>query len=336
MKLFSERRPAAVAIVGTVVLVLAFGVALFSGRLPLISGGTGYTAYFAESAGLTTKSEVRVAGVRVGRVTSVRLEGTKVAVGFTVDGAWVGDKSTAAIKLKTLLGQKYLQVEPDGERPLADGGTIPLDRTTVPFDVDAATEQLTTTSEQIDQEQLAAGFRSLTDAFRDTPADVRRAVDGLSRLATTISSRDDEVASLMRGMKNVTGSVAGVDKEVQRLLADGDLVLAELDNRRQALSELLQGTRDLAHQLAGLVKENQARLAPALARLDEVTGILVDQRKHIEDALRLLAPYYRNVGGATGAGHWIDGYLCGLFDDKGRPVLDAKARRSCNPKEWSR
>ena len=336
MKLFSERNPAVIAVVVTVFMVLAFVATLFSGAMPLIGGGTTYTAYFAESAGLTTKSEVRIAGVRVGDVTSVELEGSRVAVEFTVEDSWVGDQSTAAIKLKTLLGQKYLQVEPVGEKALEPSSAIPLTRTTVPFDIDEATEQLAATGEDIDVDQLADGFRALSTAFHDTPADVRRALDGLSTLASTIAERDDDVASLMRGMKQVTGDVAGVSEEIQRLLVDGDLVLTELDNRREALSQLLRGTRDLSRELSGLVRDNQKRLAPALAKLDKVSQILQQQRKNVEDGLRLLAPYYRNLAGTVGAGRWVDGYLCGLFDERGRPILDAEARRTCNPKEWSR
>lgn len=336
MRLFSERNPATIAVVGTLVLVLAFFATMFSGSLPLVGGGTTYTAWFAESAGLTTKSEVRIAGVRVGDVTDVRLEGTRVAVEFTVEDAWVGDRSTAAIKIKTLLGQKYLQVDPAGEAALEPGREIPLERTTVPFDIDEATETLAETGEEIDVEQLAAGFRALSDAFENTPRDVRRTLDGLSRLASTISERDDDLARLMRGMREVSGTFAGVDKEVERLLVDGDRFLEELDGRRQALSRLLRGTRHLAQQLSGLVKENQQRLAPALRKLDRVSGLLQEQRGHIESALRLLGPYYRNLADTTGAGNWIDGYLCGLFDERGRPVLDAGARRTCNPEEWTR
>lgn len=334
MRQFSERNPAVLAVVGTVVLVLLFLGTFFSESLPVIGRGTTYTAYFAESAGLTTKSEVRIAGVKVGKVTEIRLEGAQVAVEFTVQDAWVGEESTAAIKLKTLLGQKYLQVDPVGEEALDPGRPIPLERTTVPFDIAAATETLVTTQESIDVEQLADSFRALSSAFSDTPEDVQTMLEGLSALARTIASRDDELARLMRSLEQVTGAVSGVDKEVERLLQDGRLLLGELDRRRTALTQLLRGTRALAGQLRGLVEDNEARLVPALRKLDKVSALLVSNKANIESALTLLGPYYLRLSDTAGAGNWVDGYLCGLFDDEGRPVLDAEARRSCDPQEW--
>ena len=104
MKPLSERNPIAVAIVGLVLLAVIAFLVFDSANLPIIGGGTGYTAYFAEDAGLQPGNEVRIAGVVVGRVTGVSLAGNKVAVAFKVKGAWVGNETKAAIKIKTLLG----------------------------------------------------------------------------------------------------------------------------------------------------------------------------------------------------------------------------------------
>ena len=73
MKPLRERNPIIVAIVGLVILA---GIALLtfdSANLPIIGGGTTYTAYFAEDAGLQAGNEVRVAGVIVGRVTALEV-----------------------------------------------------------------------------------------------------------------------------------------------------------------------------------------------------------------------------------------------------------------------
>ena len=89
MRPLSERHPIAIAIAGLVLMGLAAFLVFDSANLPIIGGGTGYTAYFAEDAGLQPGNEVRVAGVIVGRVTGVSLAGNKVAVAFKVKNAWV-------------------------------------------------------------------------------------------------------------------------------------------------------------------------------------------------------------------------------------------------------
>ncbi len=120
-----ERNPVSVAIVGLLVLALVALAAWRSDSLPFVQGGTSYSADFTESAGLTDGDEVRIAGVKVGEVTGVSLDGAKVRVDFRVKDAWIGDSSTVGIAVKTLLGDKYLAVDPLGDAPQDPGSASP-------------------------------------------------------------------------------------------------------------------------------------------------------------------------------------------------------------------
>lgn len=330
VKQFSERNPVAIAVVGMVALVSIFLGTFYAESLPVVGGGTTYTARFVEAGGLTTKSEVRVAGVKVGRVTDIRLDGREVVVTFKVNDTWLGDRTTASIELKTLLGQKYLALDPEGEEPLEAGGTIPLDRTTVPFDMAPAMEQLSHTLDDIDTDQLAESLRVLADSFRDTPADVRILVDSLSTLAGTVVERDADLAELMRNTRKVTDTFVSVDEEFATLLADGDVLVAALEARRNAIGDLLEGTRTLARAVSGIIEDNADKMAPALEKLDRVARLLQRNEEQLDTSLVRLAQYYRMLADATGTGPWLDAYLCGLFDKDKRPVLDNDTRRNCN------
>lgn len=330
MKHFSERNPSWIAVFGSIGLVLVFLGILFSERLPIIGDGTTYSAEFAESAGLTTGNEVRIAGVKVGKVTEVELDGTQVLISFTVDDHWVGDGTTASIELKTLLGQKYLALDPQGSEDLDPDTTIPLERTTVPFDMTEALEGFGGRLDAIDVPQLEESFESLTAAFDGTPRDVRTLLNGLSGLARTVADRDDELASLMENTASVTGNLAGLTGDIDSIIDNGDDLLTELDARRESIHQLIVGTRDLAEQVSGLVDDNTRTLGPALAKLDRVTRILQRNQQNISRSLRYLETYYTTLTDATGTGPWLDGYICGLFDGT-RPELDEGVVRDCAP-----
>src|SRR5690606_1119963 len=165
MTSFSNRNPIPIAIVGITLLFLGTLAALNSDVLPLIGGGTTYRAEFSEAAGLETDDEVRIAGVKVGEVTDIDLDGAKVLVSFKVSDAWIGDETTAAIKIKTLLGRKYLALDPSGDEPLDPNTTIPLERTTAPYDVLEAFRGLSRTVDDIDVNQLARSFDVLSRTF---------------------------------------------------------------------------------------------------------------------------------------------------------------------------
>ena len=107
---FYERNPKVTGAIGLAVLVaLVFG-AFHIEDLPLIGGGTGYAAAFRDASGLAPGNEVRVAGVKVGKVSAVRLhrEGAAiyVRVEFRIDDRSVrlGTTTGATIRIKTVLG----------------------------------------------------------------------------------------------------------------------------------------------------------------------------------------------------------------------------------------
>lgn len=321
MTSFKERNPVVLGVVGTLVLAAVAALVFFYEDLPLIGGGTTYRAEFSEAAGLRPDDEVRVAGIKVGEVTDVDLADDRVLVAFRVQDAWLGDTTTAAIKLKTLLGRKFLALYPTGRTTLDPDQAIPLGRTATPYDVTAAFEGLADTAGAIDTAQLADSFRTISDTFADSPEHVRTALDGLTALSKTISSRDTQLAELLDNTRTITRTLSGTNDEFDKLLDDGNLLLTELSNRREAIHDLLTGTTDLASQLSGLVADNQRQLAPALSQLDSVTGILQRYTKNIDDSLKLAGPYFRLVDNATGSGRWIDNYLCGLQEDNRDPCV---------------
>ncbi|WP_278257356.1 MlaD family protein [Nocardioides convexus] len=82
MKPFRERNPVVIGAVSIATLVLMVVAAMRAQDLPLVGGGDTYYASFTEAGGLKVKDEVRIAGVRVGQVTSMELDGNSVKVGF--------------------------------------------------------------------------------------------------------------------------------------------------------------------------------------------------------------------------------------------------------------
>src|SRR4029453_5191859 len=186
VKTFRERNPVTAGVVGLTVIGLLMLAVFKAQALPLIGGGTRYSAQFTEAAGLKPNDEVRVAGVRVGQVEKVELDGDHVKVTFRVQdvrGVRLGDETRAETKIKTLLGAKFLMLIPEGSGRLKAGTEIPLDRTVSPYDVIDAFSDLATPTERIDTAQLAKAFDTLSATFRNTPEEVQASLTGLSRLS---------------------------------------------------------------------------------------------------------------------------------------------------------
>lgn len=307
-----RRSPATVGALGIVVVLLATMSAFFLDDLPIIGAGATYRAEFSEAAGLRPGNEVRIAGVKVGKVTAVELDGDRVDVAFKVKDAWVGDQTTASIQIKTLLGQKYVALDPRGSSNLRPGDPIPLDRTTSPYDVIDAFSAASTTLDEIDTPQLAKSMETLSEAFSGTPADVRTSLDGVSRLSKTIESRDAELTKLFAATATTSTILADRNAEFTRLISSAGLLLGELNNRQQAIGQLLTGTQRLSQQLTGLVRENEAQIGPALEQLRGVVQILQDNNANLDRAIKLYAPFTRLYANIVGNGRWFDQVVVNL------------------------
>jgi phospholipid/cholesterol/gamma-HCH transport system substrate-binding protein len=312
------RNPVSTAIIGLLVIGLVVVLA-FNGPA-IFGGGTTYQAEFREAAGLTAGDMVTVAGVEAGRVQDVELAGDHVLVTFKVTDAWVGDRTSASIQIRTLLGAKTLALDPQGDEDLDADGVIPLARTSSPFDVVEAFDGLSGTLDQIDTGQLAQSLNTLSDTFKDTPPEIRGALDGLSRLSTTIASRDEEIRKLLAGTHELAGVLADRNANVEKLLKDGNLLLDELQRRRDAISRLLDGTIALSEQLRGLVADNKDQLKPTLEQLDRVAALLQRNKDSLGAGIRDLAVFVRLFANATGNGEWFDNYICALLPPSVGPI----------------
>ncbi len=260
-----------------------------------------------------------MAGVKVGTVDGVDLArdnaDTYVRVTFRLtDGdVRLGDDTEATIRIKTVLGQKFLALEPAGTGRLRPGAQIPVNHTASPLDVVQAVNGLAGTLDQIDTDQLAKAFTVLSQTFADTPQNVRTSLTGLSTLTSAIAARDGELRELLVHAHGVTAVLAERDTQFQQLLRDGNLLLAEVKARRDAIHNLLVTTDQLATQISGLVADNRAKLAPALAQLRGVLAILQKDRDNLSKTVANLAPFLDAFTNVLGNGRWFDSWVNGLL-----------------------
>lgn len=330
MKSFSKRNPITIGLISMAVIAGLLGLAYNMDSLPVVGSGPEYQAEFAETAGLTTGDEVRIAGVKVGKVTRIKLDHGHVLITFRAKNADIGDASTASIQIKTLLGNKFLAVDPAGDRPL--NGPIPLERTVAPYDVVDAFEALSDTVQQVDTNQLATSLRTLSDTFKDTPSSVRTSLDGLSRLSVTIASRNDQLGHLLDNTNKASALLAARNGDITKILSDGSKLLDELHDREDAIRQLLDGTRDLSKQLKGLIKDNDDQIGDTLRELDRVTELLQKHEDDIVAGIRRLGPFATVFTNALGNGRWFDNSIGGLGDLLGLPSASpTSATPTLNP-----
>jgi phospholipid/cholesterol/gamma-HCH transport system substrate-binding protein len=278
------------------VLIVAFGYT----SLPFYPQGKTYEAYFADAGGISPGNDVNVSGIPVGKVAGVALAGDVAKVTFTVNRkVRLGDQTLASIKTDTVLGERSLAVIPRGS---GSATSIPLGRTTVPYTLNMALQDLGQNANELDKGQLNQALGVLTDSLRDATPELRRTLDGVSALSRSINANDEALGQLLARAKSVTKVVADRAGQVNQLINDGNVLFAALDERRTALSNLIAGIDDVSQQISGFVADNRREFGPALKKLNLVLDNLLERREHISEALKRLPPYATALGESVGSG----------------------------------
>jgi phospholipid/cholesterol/gamma-HCH transport system substrate-binding protein len=323
IKPLAERNRMLIGLVGILILTaLLIGVFSYD-KIPFIRNTSDYSAYFAESGGIKTGSDVRVSGMEVGRVSGVRLEGTKVLVDFTVrNGVDLGDRTEAAIKTETVLGNKFLELTPRGDGALA--GPIPLERTKSPYDLTDALGDLTTTISGLDTGQLSSALTTLADTFRDTPPNLKIALEGVARFSDTLNTRDAKLRDLLADANKVTAVLAKRSDQIARLVVNANALLTELLSQRDSVDALMNNLTAVSHQISGVVADNRTQLQPALDKLNGVLGILDNRKNELQRTLYLLRRYAMSFGEVLGSGPFFKASLVNLAPGQfSQPFIDA-------------
>jgi phospholipid/cholesterol/gamma-HCH transport system substrate-binding protein len=304
---FRERNPVIIGAISMAVIALLMTVAFKAGDLPIIGGGDTYYANFSEAGGLKANDEVRVAGVRIGKVREVTLEGDHVRVKFQVDSsAQFGPETEAQIKVKTILGAMYLALHPVGSGQLKEGSAIPVSRTSSPYDVVEVFEGLADRSNRINTDRLARSLDTMAALTQNTPKAFKSALKGVSALSANVAARDDELNTLLLNLKKVSSVLGDRKDDIVALMRDGDALFRAVVARRAAIHNLLVSTSILSKQLTGLVQDTRADLKPALDNLEQTVDLLNSNQENLDNSLRLMAPFYRVFANTLGDGPWFD------------------------------
>ncbi|AKK30096.1 MCE family protein [Mycobacterium sp. EPa45] len=323
MKAFAERNSIVVGVVGVAATLAVVLAALNYGKLPFVNSNRHYSAYFAEAGGLLTGAAVQVSGYKSGEVTSIDLDGPRVRVTFEVDKSIrLGDRTEAAIKTKSILGAKILELTPRGDG--SQSGPIPLDRTTSPYQLPDALGDLTATISQLDTARLSDSWKVLADEFSETPMALKPALEGVARFSETLNTRDAQLRKLLADANKVTTVLAQRSDALVKMLTDSNALLADLTNQSRALDDIAGNIAALSRQLKGVIAENRQTLAPALDKLNQLLTILDNRKERIQLAIKGFNQYAMSLGESMSAGPFFKFYIANLLPGQFiQPFVDA-------------
>jgi phospholipid/cholesterol/gamma-HCH transport system substrate-binding protein len=300
--------------IGAVLVALIIAVGLNPDQLIQRATTVRYQALFSDAGGLALGNDVNVSGIKVGSVTGMSLQRGDVLVTFTANGkVQLGSASTAHIRTGSLLGQRMLTVESAGSGTLHPMAVIPVSRTSSPYSLSEAVDNLTTDIAGTNTEALNQSLDTLSATLNQIAPQLGPAFDGLTRLSQTLNARNQTLGELFKGAADVTGILSQRSQQLNTLILNANDLLSMLVARRQAIVRLLASTSAVARQLSGVVHDNEAKLAPSLEKLNSVTAMLEKNRDSLTKALPGLAKYELTQGETVSSGFYYNPFIPNLF-----------------------
>lgn len=323
MKSFSERNTPLIGAIGLAAVTVIVLAALNFQKLPFLNQANEYSAYFADAGGLHTGASVDISGYPAGKVSGIELDGTRVLVKFTVDNTiHLGERTEAAIKTKSLLGSKVLDIISRGDGELTT--TIPMERTVSPYQLPDALGDLATTISGLNTNQLSDSLATLAQTFSGTAPELRNAVQGVARFSQTLDERDAQLRNLLANARKATAVLAQRTDQIVTLVRNTNALLSELQTQSNAIDEIWNNITAVAQQLKGFIAENRHQLRPALDKLNGVLTIVDNRKERIQDAIKRLNAYALSLGEAVSSGPFFKAYLANLLPGQFvQPFVDA-------------
>ena len=293
-----------------------------------------YRAQFSDVTGLVEGDEVRIAGVRVGQVTSIGLAPGKdrpvALVGLQVQKSVpIPAHVQATIRYRNLVGERYIALTDgagSGGQMLPADGLIPLAQTKPALDLTV----------------LFGGFRPLLQAL--TPADMNRlsyeiiqvfqgeggTVESLlthvSSLTNSLADKDAVIGSVISNLSTVLGSVAARDQKLSDLIVNLQEFVTGLATDRDAIFNSLQSIDTLATSTSNLLADARPPLAADIKGLGKLSSNLADSRQVLEGFLKLAPTKIDLITRTAINGSWFNFFMCSASGYVVLPVTGANGQ----------
>jgi virulence factor Mce-like protein len=279
--------------------VVSAGIALIvalTGTLYVLAppAGMKLTAYFGQAVGVYSGSDLRVLGVRVGKVDSVRPEGRQVRVTMSVDhGVAVPAGAVAVVVAPSVVADRYIQLSPayTGGPRLTDHAVIPATRTATPVELDQLYDSISRLATALGPN--GANRKGALSNLLDTGAadlagngkDLGDMIDNLGQASKTLSGSSDDLFATLRNLGKFTTMLKANDGQVRLAERQLSQVNGFLADDRQNLGAALQQLSTALEAVRRFIHGNRALLKSNVTKLASITQTLVDQRASLAEAL---------------------------------------------------
>ena len=245
------------------------------------------TLEFTRAVNLHPGDDVRVLGVRIGQVTSVRPDGGQVAVGIGYDHP-VPAGAKAVIVTPSVISGRFVQLTPAYTQgpELANGAVVPTDRTAVPVEWDDLKDQLTRLSTALAQNgSLPKAIDTAAANLQGNGGSIRQTITDLAKAASTLAAGSKDLFGTINNLQILVTASNGADAQVREFSAQLTAIAKLVDDNKSELAAALTALDRATAEVTDFLAHNGDRIGTTVGQLADVTKILADDRAQLAEIL---------------------------------------------------
>ncbi len=326
-----------IGLMGILVMLLVIGVGQSFTSVPMIFAKPSYYGQFTDTGGLSKGDKVRIAGMDVGKVEGLSIDGDHIVIKFSLGTNSIGTESRLAIRTDTILGKKVLEVEARGSRQLRPGDSLPLGQSTTPYQIYDAFFDVTKAAQGWNIDTVKQSLHVLSETVDQTYPHLSAALDGVAKFSDTIGKRDEEITHLLAQANQVASILGDRSQQFDRLLVNAKTLIAAFNERGQAIDALLGNVAAFSQQVKGLINDNP-NLNHVLEQLRTISGILVQRKDDLAKGFIEVGGFLPSLNEAIASGPYFKVVLHNLAQGQiVQPFIDAAfKRRGLDPENFWR
>jgi len=314
-------RSIVVKFVAFAVVSLLLAVVLMNTMLNGVSGDTDtFHAEFADVAGLRAGDDVRVAGVRVGRVQDIAVGAHGAEVSFKVAADQpVLTTTKIVMRYQNLLGQRYLALVQGPERGarLTPGTTVPLARTSPGFDLTELLNGFRPLFEALRPDDVNALATSLVKVLQGEGGTVESLLAQTGRLTNFLADRDQVVGQVLDNLTPVLVDLAGKGTELQGTVQELRALMTGLARDRRSIGASIDGMSQLIGSTSQLLQQARVPTVQAVKRFRTVMDLFMAHKPEFAAAIGSFGSTLAALGRASSYESAVNIYLCSVIVNVG-------------------
>src|ERR1700741_2552023 len=312
MRTLEPANRARIGLMGIIVTILVIGAGQSITSVPMLLARPSYYGQFTDTGGINTGDKVRIAGIDVGKVEGLKIDGDHIVVKFSIGTETIGTESRLAIKTDTILGRKVLAIEARGSQPLRPGSTLPLGQSTTPYQIYDAFFDVTKAAQGWNIDTVKQSLHVLSQTIDQTYPHLSAALDGVAKLSDTIGKRDEQITHLLAQANQIASILGDRSQQIDRLFVNSNNLLAAFNERSRAISALLNNVSTFSAQVEYLINDNP-NLNHVLEQLRTVSDLLDKRKDDLALALKTFGKTAAGLNETVASGPYFKVQLTNLL-----------------------